>query len=111
MLRFLLAFLLVGLTASTVAAELTRDMERLEELLSLLGELKILSQEYELLSSRFPEGRNPKCRVNKAIHPGTIFFSSGVVIEVKENIRGPVMVEERKDRNGKVFLDIIPQRS
>lgn len=70
---------------------------RLTDFLSLLNDLQLAMQEYKLVSSKTPEGRDPACVVRKAVHPETVFFCRGSMLEVKEYVKGPVEVREKRE--------------
>jgi hypothetical protein len=68
-------------------------LEKCEDAKELLQEYRSAQQEYALLSQDVPKGRVQKCFVEGCIFPGTVFYGSGHVFQVKEPIFGPVVVE------------------
>lgn len=83
-----------------------QKIKNLEECRSVLSELNVLSQEYELLSTQPIDGRVPFCKVGKTIFPGTIFFCSGTIHEVKEKIKGPIIIEGLEQSKGNYKINI-----
>ncbi len=86
-------------------AELEKLVEKFEDLLTLLNDLKLYTQEYELLHAKNRiEDRVAVCAVRRMIHPGTVFFGVGTTLEIKEPLKGPVEVVERKDSSGRSYI-------
>jgi uncharacterized protein (DUF342 family) len=72
--------------------ELEKLTDKISKVRSMANDLHLLNQEFKLLSTKKPEGRVMECVVLKNIFPGTIFFCSGALLEVKEKISGPVKI-------------------
>ncbi len=80
--------------------ELEKLMDKISKIRSLANDLDLLIQEFKLLSTKKTDGREMECIVTKNIFPGTIFFCSGALLEVKEKIDGPVKVSGEETSRG-----------
>lgn len=86
--------------------ELEKLLNKFEEIKSMAIELKNINQEFQLLSTEKPQDRVARCDVLKTIYPGTIFFFSGVIYDVKEEIKGPVSVIGEESSKGRYKISI-----
>jgi len=86
--------------------ELEKLANKISEVRSMANELHLLNQELQLLSTKKPSGREMECIVMKNIYPGTIFFCSGAMLEVKEKIKGPVRVSGEEVSKGHHRINI-----
>jgi uncharacterized protein len=66
--------------------------KKIQEFKSLVNDLILAHQEYELLSQNTPRDREPLCIVQKKIYPGATFYCSGEVLRIRETLDGPVAI-------------------
>lgn len=93
-------------TAGLNAEELEALAAGLAGFLNLLNDLHLAVQEYKLMNTKTPEGREPLCRVHRTVHPGTVFHSLGSMLEIKETVRGPVEILEHRESADRAWLTL-----
>ena len=87
------------------------EMVKMKEFGSVMDELVQLSQELDELSHEPPEGREPICHIYNNLYPGTSFFCSGGVLDIKEMHKGPVTIMAEKEKNRKKYKVFIKEGS